>query len=1217
MKKYTLFAVLVAAFSFTALSQANLQKNKKDYAHYPYWIEMMQDPDANFYETVDAFNQYWANREITPGCGYKPFKRWEYFWATRIYPDGTRRPADEVFKAYFDFQKQNSTVRDDEFQGDWTNLGPIEQPGNSGTGQPNGNGRLNAIAFHPTNPDIIYVGAPSGGLWITNDGGTTWNSYTDDLPTLGVSAIAINYDDPDIIYIGTGDRDAGDASGLGVMKSTDGGVTFDFANNGIGNQTVGWLLIHPGFPDELLAATSGGLFKTTNGGNNWTLVQSGNFKNMAYKTDDPEVVFATSNGNFYRSTDGGDTWTKITSVISSSSRGVIGVTPADPDVVYFHTVNGSAYNATYRSDDAGLTFTQKATSPNIMSWGCNGGSSGQGWYDLAVAVDPEDANVLYSGGVNIWKSDNGAAGWFIRAHWYGDCNVAAVHADCHVLAVNPVNNRLYAGVDGGIYWTDDGGVNWTEITSGLAISQVYKIGQARLNKDKVMNGYQDNGTATYLGEDDGFLTVMGGDGMDCTYDFADDRYAYGEYYNGGGISRIFNNTNQGTISNGISESGAWVTPIALNLADPESMFVGMNNVWIGLNIRSYNTQWTKISDFGTGSNHNVIEQSEADPNIFYAALWSNKLHRSDKILSDNPTWENLTGFLPATGVPTDIETDPTNTDIVYMTLNYKVYKSTDRGYSWEDITLNLPNASTNTIKYYKLEKGGLYVGTDAGIYYKNEDMSQWISFSVGLPVSARVSEIEVYYDSTDRSNDAVRASTYGRGLWSSAAFYAMPVAGFEAVETHIPVGCSLDFYDRSSGVPYEWNWTFEGATPSSSTDQDPSGIVYDQHGTFMVSLTVSNPAGSDTKTITGYITVDTTMLPQVDFTVSDTVNCTSVPVRFIDESSGCPTQWLWAFDPSTVTFVEGTDQNSENPVVEFDEGGSYSVTLTVTNVSGQSSKTKDNYIFAGGTDIPYSEDFSGETFAQMGWTVVNTDSKITWGLTTVNDHQGDITASWMNFIDYTNLDARDELISPLLNFKGYGSVYLAFKYAYAQRYYQVDSLIVKVSADCGESWTSVYANGPDGEGVFATAEKTGDFFIPQNNDEWCGAGYGAVCPIIDLSQWAGQANIKIEFESYNGYGNNLYVTNVEIGNAVGIFDKKNRMDNFVIYPNPSSGFFNIRLDDDNPNDLTLVNINGKVLKTMKSRSGIVTVDISSLSKGIYFLKVKGKTGIAVKKLIIQ
>jgi hypothetical protein len=240
-------AVMMTAFFLSGFSQPTYQlDNNKDYASYPYWIEMMQDENVNFYATVEAFNRYWENREITPGSGYKVFKRWEYYWSTRINPDGTRRPANEAIDSYYAFLS-TYTGRDAYFEGDWTNLGPIEQPGNAGTGQPNGNGRVNALAFHPTDADIIYAGAPAGGLWITYDGGEDWISYTDNLPTLGVSAIVIDYTDPDIVYIGTGDRDAGDAPGLGVMKSEDGGITFDFANDGMGNATVGMMIIIPIF----------------------------------------------------------------------------------------------------------------------------------------------------------------------------------------------------------------------------------------------------------------------------------------------------------------------------------------------------------------------------------------------------------------------------------------------------------------------------------------------------------------------------------------------------------------------------------------------------------------------------------------------------------------------------------------------------------------------------------------------------------------------------------------------------------------------------------------------------------------------------------------------------------------------------------------------------------------------------------------------------------
>ena len=155
--------------------------------------------------------------------------------------------------------------------------------------------------------------------------------------------------------------------------------------------------------------------------------------------------------------------------------------------------------------------------PNIMSWGCEGGDGGQAWYDLDVAVDPNNKNTVFAGGVNCFKSVDGGVTWEISSHWWGDCGVPSVHADLHVLEYNPLNNRLYAGNDGGIYYTANGGTSWPEITDGLPISQVYRIGQAKTDVNKVINGYQDNGTSTYYGNNN-WQTTNGGDGMECAFD---------------------------------------------------------------------------------------------------------------------------------------------------------------------------------------------------------------------------------------------------------------------------------------------------------------------------------------------------------------------------------------------------------------------------------------------------------------------------------------------------------------------------------------------------------------------------------------------------------------------------------------------------------------------------------------------------------------------------
>ncbi len=1214
MKK-VLFLIIISLITVISINAQTADNQTKNYSEHPYWIEMMQDPSANFNQTVEAFNQYWDGREITRGCGYKPFKRWENHWRDRLNADGTRNFDDKVFNAYFKFKESLST-RDDYFTGDWTNLGPIERPGNSGTGQPNGNGRVNAIAFHPTDADKIYVGAPAGGFWITEDGGDTWTSYTDDMPTLGVSSIVVDHSNPNTIYMGTGDRDAGDAAGMGIFKSTDGGINWTVWNNGMGNATVGRLLMHPTNNEMIFSASSNGLFKSIDAGENWYQVNNGSFKEVVFKADDPSIIFASKGGSFYRSNDVGESFIEITSGIGSASRGVIGVSPADANVVYFHTVSGSEFAAIYRSSDAGLNFTEMSNSPNIMSWGCDGGSGGQGWYDLDLAVDPTDENTIYSGGVNVWKSTNGGSSWSINSHWTGSCGVPAVHADCHILEFSPVNGNLYAGNDGGFYFTTNGGINWVQKTSGLAISQIYKIGQARGNKDKVMNGYQDNGSATYLGEDEGFLTVMGGDGMDCAYDHQNDAYAYGEYYNGAGISRILNNQNQGGISGGIGESGAWVTPFALDVSNPETMYVGMQNIWKSTNIRSYNVQWTKLE--GTsGGNCNVLEQSEANNDIFYVSKYSGAFYRTDNLSSANPNWIDLSDFLPASGNATDVETSPFDENVVFITIGSKVFKSTDKGLNWEDISLNIPSVNANTIEYYKSDNEGLYVGTDAGIFYKNLEMTEWILFSEGFPVSANTTEIEIYYDNISPENDAVRTSTYGRGLWSSPTFYGIPIAEFESDENAIPLGCEVNFFDKSSGVPHQWEWTFEGATPETSSLQNPMGIQYLEEGTFAVTLSVINPAGDDILTKTEYITVSAAMLPMVDFLAEDTIQCSSQSVQFIDLSQGCPISWEWAFEPNTITFVNETNQDSQNPEVLFDQSGEYSVSLTVTNSAGQSELTKDNYMFVGGETIPFIENFNENSLLANGWSIENPDGKKTWEQTTVTGINGESNVAWINIFNYTYLEARDYLTSPLLSFIGYEQVLLSFDYAYAQRYNQVDSLIVSLSADCGETWTKVYANGPDGDGSFETSEPNVESFEPLTATDWSGRGYGAETPIINLNQWSGMANIKLRFESLSMYGNNLYIDNIEVSNTAGI-DESISNNDLLIFPNPGSETITVHIGENLKNQsLTITDLHGKILLEANVSNGNNNINIEELPKGFYLLNVKTEDGNNTQKLIVQ
>jgi len=758
----------ISSFLFLAILLLNCQLSfsqvgvqRSDTADFPYWTEMMQDPEANFHSTENAFEKYWANRSDYKGNGWKVYKRWEYINSSRVLPDGKLPAPGSVLHEYNQYQSGQKSV-----SGNWSEIGPIALPSNA-TGQPNGLGRINAIGFHPTDGNIIYVGSPSGGLWRTLDGGSTWTFISPSLPTLGVSAVLVHPTQPDIIWIGTGDRDAGDAPGLGIYKSTDNGLTWNSSSNGMGNLTVGMLIIHPADPNTLLASTSGGIFKTTNGGSTWTRKSSNtnHYKDIRFKPGDPTVVYATENGKFYRSVNTGDSWTQITSGIITGTRLVIGVTPANSNYVYLMQTNGT-FAGVLLSTDSGLNFTTKSTTPNIMDYSCDGsGTSSQAWYDLCMTVDPVNANTIYLGGINIWKSTNGGTTLSINSHWVGSCSVPAVHADIHALDFSPVNSKLYTGCDGGIYWTSNGGTNWTNTSSGLAIAQVYKIGQSATNSALTINGYQDNGTAS--NNNSAFTTVIGGDGMECIIDYSNSSYRYGALYygdirrsSGGGYSTIAANG-----SNGITESGGWVTPYILHETNPNTMFVGYKNVWRSENVKAastYSVAWTKISS-GETSNCIVLEQSPANVDILYVVR-SGQLKRSDNVNGAAVTW--ITCTLPGGYTPTDLEAHPTDQNIVYATAHYGVYKSIDKGLSWTNISGNLPSIYTNCLVFDKNSNEGIYVGNETAVYYKDATISNWLPFNTGLPV-VDIRELEIFYNITVPSNNKLKASTYGRGLWQS------------------------------------------------------------------------------------------------------------------------------------------------------------------------------------------------------------------------------------------------------------------------------------------------------------------------------------------------------------------------------------------------------------------------------------------------------------------
>ncbi|MBN2174513.1 MAG: T9SS type A sorting domain-containing protein [Bacteroidales bacterium] len=1202
--KINLLIILAGlCLTMNLFSQSDNPDPKKDYSNYPYWIVMMQDHSVNFYEVQKAFNEYWEGREITKGSGWKPFKRWEWWQERHIYSDGTRHESDKVFKEYMKYLETHPDAKSSE--ADWTNLGPFAIPSKGYEGL----GRINAIAFHPTDPDILFIGAPAGGCWKYDASKGEWSSTTDDLPTLGVSAIVVDWNNPDNIYNGTGDRDAGDATGLGVFRSQDGGQTWELWNNGMGNKTVGRMIQHPTNPDVMYAATIGGIYKTTDAGTNWIMKAAGGFKDIVFKPGNPSIMYSGGDGRFYKSSDNGENWVQISNGIEAGSRSVIAVTPADPNYVYCLLSNGDSYKGLWRSTDSGESFTMMSNSPNIMSWGCDGGDGGQAWYDLDIAADPNNKNMIFAGGVNCFRSTNGGTSWQISSHWWGDCGVPAVHADLHVLEYNPLNDRLYAGNDGGIYYTGNQGNSWPEITSGLPISQVYRIGQCKIDKNKVINGYQDNGTSTYYGDVNGWQTTNGGDGMECAFDHTQSSYSYSTIYYGDIYRHINNNGSYqvaGNGSHGMNESGGWITPFCLHEGNSNIMFGGYQNMWRAEGIKTNNFEWEKITEAG-GGEIDVVEHSPADYDLLYYAR-NSSIYRSDNVNDDTPEWFNLNNNLPGSGNVFDIEAHPFEDNVVFITKGSKVYRSDDRGMNWTDISGTLPNINMNSISFYENSIEGIYVASDAGVYYRDASMDDWTIYSNGLPVDASINEIEIYHNPDNPYEDAIRAGTYGRGMWSSPVWCGELTADFEAESTTTSAGCGINFFDRSSGVPMEWEWSFEGGTPSTSNLKNPENIVYYTEGNYCVTLTVTNTESTDNKTITGYIVVTEASAPEVYFVASDSITCPGTVIHFTDMSGNCPTGWEWEISPSSYGYVNGTSYHDANPDIVFNDYTSYTVTLHVTNNSGTASFAKENYIQTNGLSIPFSDDFESGSFTEKSWIIENPDIDKTWNIAQVAGSGSGDYAAYMNFFNYiVPPGQRDRLISPVLNFEGYNQVFLTFRHAYAKRFIQAtDSLIVYISNDCGESWTRIFEGGDDNNGSFATHELTIESFVPQTPEDWCGTGWGAACNVLDLSPWAGQGSIRVMFESYNYYGNNLYIDDVMIGSMTDI--SMMEMDNEIhIFPNPTTGMVNIVIPENTKSfTVKVYNMQGAEIPNtdFQGAKSNFSADLSNYGEGLYFIQVK-------------
>ena len=711
-------------------------------------------------EISDAFNAYWEinkNNKDKKGSGYKPFKRWENRRNLSLDKTGKIISNETIWNSWKQKNElEKSSIND---TSNWQNIGPFTQESKSGQG------RINSIIVDPNNPNIYYIGAPAGGLWKSTNSGSTWTPLTDNLPQIGVSGIAIDPNNSNIIYIATGDDDAGDSYSIGVMKSTDGGVTWNqtglyFSNSG---KDTNEIYINPNNTNMLWVASSEGVYRTLDGGNNWNITLYGNVRDLKIKPNNPNVVYAVTSSEFYKSTDAGNTFTQITSGLPNySDRLAIDVTPANNNIVYVLSANSSGgFQGVYKSTNSGQTFSPTLEQSDIF------GGSQQSWYDMALTVSDTDENVVFVGVLELWKSTNGGDDFYQINQWWDSSSLTYTHADIHFLRY--FNGDLFCGSDGGIYKSTNNGNSFNELNEGLAISQFYRIANSSQSAGNVVGGLQDNGGFAYSNST--WYKYHGGDGMDCAVDPNNQNTYYGFTQYGGSLSVTHNG---GVSSQGVTsspESGNWITPMTIN-KDGE-LYAGYSKLY-----KLVNSQWQQVSGNIFGGRLHRVEISPNNTDIIFVAR-NNKLYKSvDKGINFVKTYTAYDNI-------SSIEINNNNDGIIYLTTssgeNGQVLKSTNGGSSFTNITSNLPSESKLIIKHQPHSiLNDLYVGTSLGVYHINDNMSNWESFSTGLPnVPVRDLEINI-------NDQKIIAGTYGRSAWETSIEVTPPNNDIRLIQINNP-----------------------------------------------------------------------------------------------------------------------------------------------------------------------------------------------------------------------------------------------------------------------------------------------------------------------------------------------------------------------------------------------------------------------------------------------
>jgi hypothetical protein len=688
----------------------------------------------------------------------------------------------------------------------WTALGP----GNAG-------GRVLAFAIDPGNNAILYAGAAGGGVWKSTDAGVSWLPVSDTMANLAVASLAMDPADSQILYAGTGEGDgAGDSiRGAGIFKSIDGGGTWTRLAS---TTTSSWYYINDMrisalTSQRLVVANSTGVWTSENAGVSFTRTQIAN--NCLYVVASLNAGVETwlascgngSQATVYRSTDA-TSWTPVLSEVgmgrtSLALRGnrayaLAASYLAGPD----RTGDGVGdysrqLHAMFRSNDGGQTWAATVRNTDA-NWGSTlllsgyyscatlTGGIGQGSYDNAIAMDPIDPDIVWVGGILLYRSDDGGFSWGRGPN---------IHPDHHVLTFDPgfngsSNQLLYDGEDGGIYRLDNSRaptgslpagpgsgcgtaqIDAPNLNHGFAATQFYH-GSVYPDGTRYVAGAQDN--SIQRGSDasgpNAWAYLTCGDGGYTAIDPLDTNTLYAacekiDIRKSSNDGASFISADSGIPSN---ELTVFIPPVVIDASNAQRLWFGGRHAF-----RTDNgaASWTSVSTYFPNGSVSAIAVAPGNPDHVLMGTASGRIYRSDTATtaSGSTVWPET--VVNAGGYISSLTFAPNDENVVYVSISTfgrpHVLKSIDGGSTWADISgsgINgLPDVPALSIVVDVGDANRLFVGTDVGVFTSIDDGATWAVEITGFP-NVSTEWLAMTGNAQSRS---LFAFTHGRGAFRAA-----------------------------------------------------------------------------------------------------------------------------------------------------------------------------------------------------------------------------------------------------------------------------------------------------------------------------------------------------------------------------------------------------------------------------------------------------------------